>query len=165
MWKILESDEFHHGKIRNRCKLTPWINDWNVVNIESIKKELVINEENNEVELFSSQIRELVVEIVSEVTNEWKKSKWLFKYFPEEWLKNIAASVDILSDKIFISGLLMNEGLSNTKSKTYVPFSDKEKLLHIRYLFISQFKDKIESILNLNSNSYNNAFIINFLNK
>gem|GEM_PF-5803197 len=29
---------------------------------------------------------------------------------------------------MFIHGLLMNERLSNTESKTYVPFSDEEKL-------------------------------------
>lgn len=164
MWTLLKSELFQWKKIRNRNELTSWINDWNVVTIES-KRVKLDNEENSEIELFSSKIRELVDEIISEVTTEWEKSNWLFKYFPDDWLKNIATSIDILSDKMFINGLLMNERLSNTKSKNYITFSDEEKLSHIRFFFVSEFKDKIDSILNLNSNSFNNAFMINFLNK
>lgn len=162
MWTLLKSELFQWRKIRNRNELTSWINDWNVVTIESIKREKLDSEENPEIELLSSKIRELVGEIISEVTNEWKKSNWLFKYFPDDWLKNIAASADTLSDKMFITGLLINEKLSNTKNKNYIPFSDEEKLSHIRNHFISEYKDKIENILNSNSNSFNNAFIINF---
>lgn len=165
MWTLLKCDEFHHGKIRNRCKLIPWVNDWNIVTIESVKKEKETHEENTEIELFSSKIRKLVGEIVWELTEKWHKNNWLFKYFAEDWLKKIADSADILSDKMFIHGLLMNERLSDTKSKTYVPFSDEEKLSHIRYSLISEYRDKIMSILNSNSNSYNNAFVINLFNK
>jgi len=165
MWTLLKSDAFKWRKVVNKNELTSWVNDWNVTKLESIRWEKTLSEENPEIELFSSKIRKLVGEIVWEITEKWHKNNWLFKYFAEDWLKKIADSADLLSDKMFIHGLLMNERLSNTESKTYVPFSDEEKLWHIKEFLILEFKDKINSLLNLNSNSYNNAFVINLFNK
>ena len=164
MWTLLKSEVFQWKKVVNRNELTSWVNDWNVIKLESVKREKITSEENPEIELFSTKIRLLVSEIVTEITDKWHKKNWLFKYFAEDWLKNIQSNADILSDKMFISALLMNERLSNTESKTYVPFSDDQKLEEIKFFLVSEFKDKIENILNLNSNTYTNAYVINLFN-
>ncbi len=161
MWTLLKSEVFQWRKVVNRNELTSWVNDWNVIKLESVKREKITSEENPEIELFSTKIRLLVSEIVWEITDSWHKKNWLFRYFSEDWLKDIESKADILSDKMFINGLLMDERLSNTESKTYVPFSDDKKLEEIKFFLVSEFKDKIENILNLNSNTYTNAYVIN----
>ncbi|MDD2907296.1 MAG: hypothetical protein PHH98_01515 [Candidatus Gracilibacteria bacterium] len=165
MGTLLKSDAFKGRKVVNKNELTSGVNDGNVTKFESIKRKKITSDEIPEIELFSSKIRTIVNEIVGELTDKWHKNNGLFRYFSEEGLKKIADSSDILSDKMFIYGLLTNERLSNTESKTYVPFSDEEKLGHIKEFLIIEFKDKIDSLLGLNSNSYNNAFVINLFNK
>lgn len=149
MWAVIKDIGFPCTSRTN--KLIPWVNDWNVIKFEDAKKSSREKEKNWEIESFSDKIRNLVSEIISEISIEWIKNNWLYKIYSPEWLKNLQDLGSALNDKMLIEALLMSEAFHDSENRTQIHLSDEEKLLQIKQFLIERFRKKIEDILNENS--------------